>query len=186
MTRPPTPTPAQLHTSRTSEPWHPLDVHALVRAYDHSVRRHNAVRWAEIVPRFPGRSKEGCKAQVKQHKARMRGQGRQREREASQGLGVGFAPPLPAAAVLDLDRPVARAGEVEVASREYGSTGYGFEEDGVERSVLEVVTNRLTRTDQVAKPTRPRLSAGRVAEARRVLEDVARMLEEDQEWHSDR
>ncbi len=147
-------------------------MHTLIQAYDRSVQRHGTVHWSDVTPLFPSRSKEGCKAQVKTHKARLRAQ-------ASTGLG--FAPPPPAA-LLDFDRPAARRGAVPTPG--WQRKHVMDEVRWAPRQPLEAVTNRPPPPEATGAPSKPRLSAGRVAEARRALREVARVLIEDEEWHS--
>ena len=158
------------YISRNTEPWAAQDLATLVRAYDRSVRAHGTVRWSDVTPLFPTRSKEACKAQVKTHKARRR---------AQEAPALGFAPP-PSAAVLDLDVPASQKSASLALTSHLKATGLNAL--WVPRPPLEVVTNRPPAP--LPLPSKPKLSARRVAEARRALKEVTRILEEDEEWHS--
>lgn len=165
------------YVARNTEPWNPHDLATLIQAYNQSVRQHGTVHWADVTPLFPARSKEACKAQVKTHKARLRAL-----TQPAVGFAppLGFAPPPPPAAVLDLDAPAVTTKVLHPPTTQPSQPPSSVA--WAPRPPLEVVTNR--QPVLVQPPSKPKLSAERVAQARQTLEEVARMLEEDEEWHA--
>lgn len=168
----------RLHSFRSSEPWPWPALDALLAAYNRSVNLHGTVRWADVTPLFPARSKEACKAQVKTHKARLRARGTP---------APGFAPPPPLPpALLDLDAPVGRRVVGRVVRQPPNQDGVHSAVGRMDRTVRSAEAIDVCEPAPMPKlaKARRKLSAREAEGARRALRGVANLLEEHAQWHA--